>query len=142
MDELLTKRYADQLDGVLSCYDRIVISDSLQPFCYAQGMARYLYQQGIRILDTVPLNALARDERTRKTKQQAPCPPIRQKKHRIKIARQHLHRVLAEITELIRKDRVGGGERDPTGQFTDFGLFLVGQAAINRLELVVLVFTH
>jgi hypothetical protein len=53
MDELLTERYADQLDGVLSCYDRIVITGSLQPFCYAQGMTRYLYQQGIRIFDYV-----------------------------------------------------------------------------------------
>ncbi len=51
MDELLSERYADQLDGVLSCYDRIVITGSLQPFCYAQGMTRYLYQQGIRIFD-------------------------------------------------------------------------------------------
>lgn len=51
MDELLTERYADQLDGVLSCYDRIVITGSLQPFCYAQGMTHYLYQHGIRIFD-------------------------------------------------------------------------------------------
>lgn len=51
MDELLSERYADQLDGVLSCYDRIVITGSLVPFCYAQGMTHYLYQQGIRIFD-------------------------------------------------------------------------------------------
>jgi hypothetical protein len=51
MDELLTERYADQLDGVLSCYDRIVITGSLMPWCYAQGMTGYLYQQGIRIFD-------------------------------------------------------------------------------------------
>lgn len=51
MDELLSERYADELDGVLSCYDRIVITGSLQPCCYAQGMTQYLYQQGIRIFD-------------------------------------------------------------------------------------------
>ncbi len=51
MDELLSERYANDLDGVLNCYDRIVITGSLQPFCYAQGMTRYLYQQGIRIFD-------------------------------------------------------------------------------------------
>src|SRR3990172_12905181 len=51
MDELLSERYANDLDGVLSCYDRIVITGSLQPFCYAQGMTHYLYQQGIRIFD-------------------------------------------------------------------------------------------
>ena len=38
MDKLLSERYADDLDGVVSCYDRIVITGSLQPFCYAQGM--------------------------------------------------------------------------------------------------------
>ena len=51
MDELLSERYREELDGVLSCYDRIVITGSLQPFCYAQGMTHYLYQQGIRIFD-------------------------------------------------------------------------------------------
>jgi len=51
MDELLSERYGNELDGVLSCYDRIVITGSLQPFCYAQGMTHYLYQQGIRIFD-------------------------------------------------------------------------------------------
>jgi hypothetical protein len=51
MDEVLSERYRAELDGVVSCYDRIVITGSLQPFCYAQGMTRYLYQQGIRIFD-------------------------------------------------------------------------------------------
>ena len=51
MDELLSERYCNELDGVLNCYDRIVITGSLQPFCYAQGMTHYLYQQGIRIFD-------------------------------------------------------------------------------------------
>jgi hypothetical protein len=51
MNEVLSERYADQLDGVLSCYDRIVITGSLLPFCYAQGMTGYLYQQGIRIFE-------------------------------------------------------------------------------------------
>jgi len=51
MDEQLSERYSKELDGVLSCYDRIVITGSLYPFCYAQGMTSYLYQQGIRIFD-------------------------------------------------------------------------------------------
>jgi hypothetical protein len=51
MDELLSERYCDDLDGALSCYDRIVITSNLQPICYAQGMTHYLYQQGIRIFD-------------------------------------------------------------------------------------------
>jgi hypothetical protein len=51
MTELLSERYHAELDGVLSCYDRIIITGSLQPFCYAQGMTHYLYQHGIRIFD-------------------------------------------------------------------------------------------
>ena len=51
MDKLLSERYCEELDGVLSCYDRVVITGNLQPFCYAQGMTRYLYQQGIRIFE-------------------------------------------------------------------------------------------
>jgi len=51
MDELLSERHCNELDGVLSCYDRIVIIGSLYPFCYAQGMTHYLYQQEIRIFD-------------------------------------------------------------------------------------------
>src|SRR4030067_3637280 len=51
MDELLSERYREILDGVVGCYDRILITGSLQSFCYAQGMTHYLYQQGIRIFD-------------------------------------------------------------------------------------------
>jgi len=51
MDELLSERYEQDLDGVLSCYDRVVITGSLLPFCYAQGMTHYLYQQGVRIFE-------------------------------------------------------------------------------------------
>ena len=51
MDELLSERYAAELDGTLSCYDRIIITGSLQPLCYAAGMTGYLYRKGIRIFD-------------------------------------------------------------------------------------------
>ena len=65
MDGLLSERYAEQLDGMLSCYDRIVITGSLMPICYAQGMTRYLYQHQIRIFDYAkfaePLRACVRE---------------------------------------------------------------------------------
>jgi len=47
----LSEKYADRLHGVLHCYDRIVLTGSLQPFCYAQGMTKYLYAHDIRIFD-------------------------------------------------------------------------------------------
>ncbi len=49
--ELLSERYADKLDGVLMCYDRLILTGSLYPFCYAQGMSGYLRSQHIRIFD-------------------------------------------------------------------------------------------
>lgn len=48
---LLTERYGEEIKGVLHCYDRVIITGSLQPLCYAKGMTRYLYMHGIRIFD-------------------------------------------------------------------------------------------
>ncbi len=51
MSQTLTERYADKIAGVLSCYDRIVITGTLPGVCYAEGMRRYLVTRGIRIFD-------------------------------------------------------------------------------------------
>ena len=51
MAHLLTERYADRVDGVLSCYDRIVITGTLPGACYAQGMTSFLKARGTRIFD-------------------------------------------------------------------------------------------
>jgi len=48
---LLTDRYAAQIAGVVSCYDRIVITGTLPGVCYAEGMATYLRSHGIRLFD-------------------------------------------------------------------------------------------
>ncbi len=48
---LLTDRYASQIAGVVSCYDRIVITGTLPGVCYAEGMAAYLRSHGIRLFD-------------------------------------------------------------------------------------------
>ncbi len=49
--KLVSEKYADSLDGVLNCYDRVIIIGSLQPLCYARGMTKYLHVHGIRIFD-------------------------------------------------------------------------------------------
>lgn len=49
--ELLTERHADQIAGVLGCYDRILIFGTLPKLCYARGMTSYLYEHQIRIFD-------------------------------------------------------------------------------------------
>jgi len=48
---LLTDRYAAQIAGVVSCYDRIVITGTLPGVCYAEGMAAYLRAHDIRLFD-------------------------------------------------------------------------------------------
>jgi hypothetical protein len=49
--ELLTERYKDQIAGVLSCYDRIIIQGTVPGWCYASGMTDYFYIHQIRIFD-------------------------------------------------------------------------------------------
>ena len=49
--KLISEKYSDSIDGVLSCYDRIIIIGSLHPFCHAQGMTKHLYTKQIRIFD-------------------------------------------------------------------------------------------
>ena len=51
MARLLTDRYHDRLAGVLSCYDRIVITGTLPGACFAEGMTRILNARGIRVFD-------------------------------------------------------------------------------------------
>src|SRR5712691_8581948 len=48
---MLTERYAEQIAGVVSCYDRLVIMGTLPGVCYAAGMASYLRTHGIRLFD-------------------------------------------------------------------------------------------
>jgi hypothetical protein len=51
MTQMLTERYRDRMVGVLSCYDRIVITGTLPGACYAAGMTSFLNAKGIRIFD-------------------------------------------------------------------------------------------
>jgi hypothetical protein len=69
LTQALTERYGDRIGGVLSCYDRLVITGTLPTVCYAEGMTRYLNARGIRIFDypdfakTLRENASARQPR-------------------------------------------------------------------------------
>jgi hypothetical protein len=51
MSQSLTERYDERIAGVLSCYDRVVITGTLPVVCYAAGMTGYLNAKGIRIFD-------------------------------------------------------------------------------------------
>jgi len=48
---LITEWYEDQIRGVLSCYDRIIVRGTLPGWCYAQGMTSFLYANQVRIFD-------------------------------------------------------------------------------------------
>ncbi|MGQ9825651.1 MAG: MarR family transcriptional regulator [Desulfotomaculales bacterium] len=48
---LFTERYDDQIVGVISCYDRMIIQGTLPGWCFAQGMTSFLYAKEIRIFD-------------------------------------------------------------------------------------------
>ena len=66
--DVLTTRYSENLTGVLSCYDRIVITGTLPGACFADGMTSFLYSRGIRIFD-YPQFALPLRERIRENAQ-------------------------------------------------------------------------
>jgi hypothetical protein len=49
--KLLTTTQSDKISGMLSCFDRLIITGTLPKICYQQGMTSYLYSQGVRIFD-------------------------------------------------------------------------------------------
>ncbi len=51
MSQSLTERCDDRSAGVLSCYDRVVITGTVPVICYAEGMTRFLYASDVRIFD-------------------------------------------------------------------------------------------
>ena len=47
----LVDRYDERIAGVLSCYDRVVITGTLPTVCYADEMTRFPYANHVRIFD-------------------------------------------------------------------------------------------
>lgn len=47
----MTTRHSNEITGILSCFDRIIITGTLPQVCYSKGMTSYLYSKGIRIFD-------------------------------------------------------------------------------------------
>jgi hypothetical protein len=58
---LFTERHPEEIPGVISCYDRILIQGTLPGLCYAQGTTSYLYARQIRIFDYPRFAKLLRD---------------------------------------------------------------------------------
>ena len=49
--ELITKRYENQIGGVLNCYDRVVLTGTLLSRCYSDGMELFLRIHKVRCFD-------------------------------------------------------------------------------------------
>jgi len=45
------ERHSSKIKGVISCFDRIVLTGTIPGVCYADGMTSLLMQKGIRIFD-------------------------------------------------------------------------------------------
>jgi len=58
----LTEKYANKIRGVLSCFDRIVITGTLPDICYADAMSSHLRSKGIRIFDYTQFAEPLREE--------------------------------------------------------------------------------
>jgi len=48
---LLTEKYAEKMNGVVTCYDRIIIQGVIPNWSYADGMTGYFYANSIKIFD-------------------------------------------------------------------------------------------
>ena len=58
----LPERYSAQIHGVISCFDRIVLTGIIPGICYSAGMTAYLHSHGIRIFDYPRFALPLRDE--------------------------------------------------------------------------------
>jgi hypothetical protein len=58
MAQALVERYESRLHGVLSSYDRVVVTGTLPGACYAEGMTAFLYgkEQLLRALQRPEFN--------------------------------------------------------------------------------------
>jgi len=59
---LLTERYASKIRGVLSCFDRVVITGTIPEICHAKAMTDHLFLAKIRIFDYTKFAEPLRDE--------------------------------------------------------------------------------
>lgn len=58
----LLERYQDKIRGVLSCYDRVVITGTIPQICHADAMASHLRSLKIRLFDYTQFAEPLRDE--------------------------------------------------------------------------------
>ena len=100
--KLLTDRYQADLLGVLSCYDRMIITGTLPGACYAGGMTSFLNSRHIKIFDYAKVFADPWRERIRQ------CAHELADKHGIAI--EHVNKPHIRKEDLIAKVIAQRGE--------------------------------
>ena len=48
---LITETHKEEINGTISCYDRVIVKGTLGTFGYAGGMTSFFYQNGYKIFD-------------------------------------------------------------------------------------------
>lgn len=81
MNAPLLERYRDRIAGVLTCYDRIVITGTLPGACYADGMTSFLNAKHIRIFDSVWVDVSKADLATRALRERVQPRRCKQSSH-------------------------------------------------------------
>ena len=75
--ETFARKYAPQIRGVISCFDRVVLSGTLPAIRYGEGMAAYMTTQGMKLFEyTSFVNRLRQELRdhAEKNAHEAGCP--------------------------------------------------------------------
>jgi len=94
----LVQRYGDQILGVLSCYDRVIVRGRIAEIDYAKGMAVYLRAHQVRLFDFPNFAQPFRDEIRSNAEQLA-----REHGIEIKFIRHHEERKEAIVAKLLEQ---------------------------------------
>lgn len=62
INQSLLDKHEGQIDGILSCYDRLILLGTIPDFCYPGAMLRYLFSQKIKVFDYINFARKLRDE--------------------------------------------------------------------------------
>jgi len=57
----ITQRYEKQIQGTISCFDRLILSGTLQSISYHTKMSHYLYEHKIKFFDYLSFAETIRD---------------------------------------------------------------------------------
>jgi hypothetical protein len=94
----LVQRYADEILGVLSCYDRVIVRGRIPEIDYAKGMMVYLRAHGVRLFDFAKFAQPLRDEIRDNAEQLAAEHGIE-----VQFIRHHEQRKEAIVAEILEK---------------------------------------